>query len=171
MNDIIEKEAQEVKNLLSYKEFSGYKISSDSDLKTLLKKAKVIKEPKKIDNMMPKSKKSSESFQESKKKSFSIFKRKNTLPPLDFEKAIQEIEKCCLRQDFKLEHLRKLLSKQRLSLKDLVYYRNNSQKSTQKQLHSIGKLIKNHYGETTPLRAIDMSSKSSKDKESYSYLN
>ncbi len=162
MNDTIEKEVQEVKNFLSTLFVPPKKRSTDVELATLLEKARVIKAPKQLSQVLKKPKRTAQRFDDSKKKSFSIFKRKDRQMQLDFEKAIQEIEKCCHRQDFKLDHIRKILSEQKLSLKDLVYYKQQSTKSTQKQLHSIGQLIKRHYGESSGLKAIDLSSNKKK---------
>lgn len=161
MNDLIEKKAQEIKKLQLYKNFYKKKQSSCFYFYKLLENAKVIKSHQNLIKILKISKKNQDSG-ESKNKNFSIFIKKKKDLSNKLEKAISEIDKCCEKQEFRLEYLKKILSEHKLALRDFSFYTKDMTPPAKKQLRYMSELIKSHYGETLENKVVDLSSKKEK---------
>ncbi|MCH9631464.1 MAG: hypothetical protein S4CHLAM37_14870 [Chlamydiia bacterium] len=135
-----------------------------------LKNAKVINTPPSLQVIFKKSA-TRNHISRGTKKDFAVFKKERKGNAASLIKSIEDAERCRSGQTFRLSYLKQLLLEEQIGLREYTEFRRYKQSSMRRQLQSIGKLIKDHYGDDT-LKNKNIKhdfKKKPKEQDSFSY--
>lgn len=111
-----------------------------------LKTAKIVKTPPSLQALFKKSLFKLGS-QKNTTKDFSVFQKGKSSTSKSLLKSIEDAESLKNTQTFRLSYLKQLLLEEQISHREYSDFRRQNTASMRRQLQSIGKLIKDHYGE------------------------
>ncbi|PCI91563.1 hypothetical protein COB11_08315 [Candidatus Aerophobetes bacterium] len=172
MTKSVQKKATEAGSILTRRKDVEIPPNFSAILAKHLKKAKVIKTPPSLQVIFKKSALKIHNSSGSKK-GFAIFKKEKKGNPASLIKSIEDAEKCRNGQTFRLSYLKQLLLEEQIGLREYTEFRRYRHSSMRRQLQSIGKLIKDHYGDDT-LRSKEIKhdfKKKPEELNTYAYKN